>query len=156
MKNTITISIGALLCATLGSTAITQTPAPPAAPQTNYEFDFLIKGGHVVDPRNKLSAVRDVGIKDGKVAAVAANIAAARALKTVDASGLHVTPGLVDIHVHLFVGTKKNDYAGGDWSVFPDGFTLRSCVTTVADAGSPGWRNFEEYKRGSSIQPRPA
>ena len=39
-----------------------------------------------------------------------------------------------------------NDYAGGDWSVFPDGYTLRSCVTTVADAGSPGWRNFEEYK----------
>ena len=141
------ITVGSMLFLTFASTSTTQTPAPaPAAPQTNYEFDFLIKGGHVIDPRNKLSAVRDVGIKDGKVTAVAANIAATRALKSVDAAGLYVTPGLVDIHVHLFVGTKKNDYAGGDWSVFPDGFTLRSCVTTVADAGSPGWRNFEEYK----------
>ena len=141
------ITVGSMLFLTFASTSTTQTPAPaPAAPQTNYEFDFLIKGGHVVDPRNKLSAVRDVGIKDGKVTAVAANIAATRALKSVDATGLYVTPGLVDIHVHLFVGTKMNDYAGGDWSVFPDGFTLRSCVTTVADAGSPGWRNFEEYK----------
>ena len=134
------ITVGSMLFLTFASTSTTQTPAPaPAAPQTNYEFDFLIKGGHVIDPRNKLSAVRDVGIKDGKVTAVAANIAATRALKSVDAAGLYVTPGLVDIHVHLFVGTKKNDYAGGDWSVFPDGFTLRSCVTTVADAGSPGW-----------------
>ena len=141
------ITVGSMLFLTFASTSTTQTPAPaPAAPQTNYEFDFLIKGGHVIDPRNKLSAVRDVGIKDGKVTAVAANIAATRALKSVDAAGLYVTPGLIDIHVHLFVGTKKNDYAGGDWSVFPDGFTLRSCVTTVADAGSPGWRNFEEYK----------
>jgi dihydroorotase len=145
MTRTILLT-GSLLLVTLGSTATTQTPAAPAAPQANFEFDFLIKNGHVIDPRNKLSAVRDVGIKDGKVAAVAANIAPARALKTVDAAGLYVTPGLVDIHVHLFVGTKKNDYASGDWSVFPDGFTLRSCVTTVADAGSPGWRNFEEYK----------
>jgi dihydroorotase len=141
------ITIGSMLFLTFASTSTTQTPAPaPAAPQTNYEFDFLIKGGHVIDPRNKLSAVRDVGIKDGKVTAVAAKLAATRALKSVDAAGLYVTPGLIDIHVHLFVGTKKNDYAGGDWSVFPDGFTLRSCVTTVADAGSPGWRNFEEYK----------
>jgi dihydroorotase len=141
------ITVGSMLFLTFASAGTTQTPPPaPAAPQTNFEFDFLIKGGHVIDPRNKLSAVRDVGIKDGKVTEVAANIAATRALKSVDAAGLYVTPGLIDIHVHLFVGTKKNDYAGGDWSVFPDGFTLRSCVTTVADAGSPGWRNFEEYK----------
>ena len=135
-----------VLLLALSSIPRAQTPPAPAAPQTNYEFDFLIKGGHVIDPRNKLSAVRDVGIKDGKVTAVAANIAATRALKTADAAGLYVTPGLLDIHVHLFAGNKQNDYAGGDWSVFPDGFTLRSCVTTVADAGSPGWRNFEEYK----------
>jgi dihydroorotase len=141
-----TIRLVTLLLLALFSTPRAQTPPAPAAPQTNFEFDFLIKGGHVIDPRNKLSAVRDVGIKDGKVTAVASNIAATRALKTVDASGLYVTPGLVDIHVHLFAGNKQNDYAGGDWSVFPDGYTLRSCVTTVADAGSPGWRNFEEYK----------
>ena len=76
-----------------------QTPAlpaqaPAAAPaQATFEFDFLLKGGHVVDPRNKISAVRDVAVKDGKIAAVAADIAPSRALKTVDASGLYVTPG---------------------------------------------------------------
>jgi hypothetical protein len=121
--------------------------APPAAgTQSSFEFDFLIKGGRVVDPKNGLDAVRDVGIKDGKVAAVAQSIAPARALKAVDASGLHVTPALVDIHVHVFPGEKKDDYAGGDWSVYPDGYTLRSCVTSVADAGTAGWRNFEAFK----------
>ena len=110
------------------------------------EFDLLLKGGHVIDARNNVNAVRDVAVKDGKVAEVAANIAPSRALKTIDASGLYVTPGLIDIHVHIYPGEKKNDYAGGDWSVYPDGFTLRSCVTTVTDAGSAGWRNFPDFK----------
>ena len=117
-----------------------------AQPQTTPEYDFLIKGGHVVDPKNKLSSVRDVAIKDGRIAAVEANIPASRALKTVNASNLYVTPGLIDIHVHVFPGEKKNDYAGGDWSIYPDGFTLRSCVTTVTDVGSAGWRNFDDFK----------
>ena len=122
-----------------------QTPAAPPA-QAAAEYDFLINGGHVIDPRNKVDAVRDVAFKDGKIAAVATDIAASRALKAIDATGLYVTPGLVDIHVHVYPGEKKNDYAGGDWSVYPDGFTLRSCVTTIADAGSSGWRNFEDFK----------
>jgi dihydroorotase len=114
--------------------------------QTAPQYDLLLKNGHVIDARNNLSAVRDVAIKDRKIAAVAAGIPAARAYKTVDVSGLYVTPGLVDIHVHVYPGEKKNDYAGGDWSIYPDGFTLRSCVTTVADAGSSGWRNFPDFK----------
>jgi dihydroorotase len=89
--------------------------------------------------------VRDVAIKDGRIAAVAQNILPARALKTVDVSGLYVTPGLIDIHVHMYPG-EGDRYSRGGMSVPPDGFTLRSCVTTVADAGSPGWRNFEDYK----------
>ena len=125
---------------------VASTLASPALGQTTYEYDLLIKGGHVIDARNKISGVRDVALKDGKVAAVAENIAPTRALKTVDASGLYVTPGLIDIHVHMYPGQKKNDYAGGDWSVYPDGFTLRSCVTTVTDAGSAGWRNYEDFK----------
>jgi dihydroorotase len=119
--------------------------ASGAGAQT-FEFDLLLKGGHVIDARNNVNAVRDVAVKDGKVAEVAANIAPSRALKTIDASGLYVTPGLIDIHVHIYPGEKKNDYAGGDWSVYPDGFTLRSCVTTVSDAGSSGWRNFPDFK----------
>jgi dihydroorotase len=118
-----------------------------ARAQQGPDYDLLITGGHVIDPRNGISAVRDVAIKDGRVAAVAVNIPASHAMKAIDATGLYVTPGLVDIHVHVFPGEKPGDYAGGDWSVFPDGFTLQSCVTTVTDAGSSGWRNFDEFKR---------
>jgi dihydroorotase len=110
------------------------------------EFDLLLKGGRVIDGKNKLSAVRDVAIKDGKVALVAANIEAARALKAVDVAGLYVTPGLIDIHVHVFAGTGERGSYAGDNSVYPDGFTYRTGVTTVVDAGSSGWRNFEDFK----------
>src|SRR5262245_26043390 len=119
--------------------------APVAKAQTQY--DLLLKGGHVIDPKNGLSAVRDVGIKDKKIAAVAANIPAAQATRTVDVAGLYVTPGLVDIHVHVFTGEKGATYAGGHLSVPADDFTLRSCTTTVADAGSSGWRSFEDFKK---------
>jgi dihydroorotase len=110
------------------------------------EYDLLLKGGHVIDAKNQISAVRDVAIQDGKIAAVAQNIAPSRAVKTVDASGLYVTPGLIDIHVHVYAGTGERGSYAGDNSVYPDGFTFRSGVTTVADAGSSGWRNFDDFK----------
>lgn len=110
------------------------------------KYDLLLKGGHLIDPRNNISAVRDVAVADGKVAAVAANINAADALKVVDASGLYVTPGLVDIHVHIYAGTGERGSYAGDNSVYPDGFTLRAGVTTVVDAGSSGWRSFDDFK----------
>lgn len=116
------------------------------APMEEKQYDLLLKGGHVIDPKNKIDAIRDVAIKDGKIAKIAAAIPADSAIKTVNVAGLYVTPGLIDIHVHVFWGLKKNDYAGGDWAVNPDGFTLRDGVTTVVDAGSSGWRNFPEFK----------
>jgi dihydroorotase len=109
-------------------------------------YDLLLKGGHVIDGKNKISAIRDVAIRDGKIAAVAADIPAAQAIKTVDVSGLYVTPGLVDIHVHVYAGTGQRGAYCGDNSVYPDGFTFRTGVTTVADAGSSGWRNFPDFK----------
>jgi dihydroorotase len=110
------------------------------------KYALLLKGGHVVDTRNHLSATLDVAIEDGKIAAVAKAIDPATALKTVDVSGLFVTPGLVDIHVHVFASTGEARSYAGDYSVFPDGFTFRTGVTTVADAGSSGYRNFEDFK----------
>ena len=110
-------------------------------------YDLLLRGGHVVDGRNQLSAVRDVAIADGRIAAVAERIDPARALKVVDVSGLHVTPGLIDIHVHVYAGTGERSSYAGDNSVYPDGFTLRSGVTTVVDAGCAGWRNFDDFKQ---------
>ena len=110
-------------------------------------YDLLIQGGHVIDPRNGISAVRDVGIQGGKIAAVAPHLDPQDALKTVNAAGLYVTPGLVDIHVHVYAGTGERGSYAGDNSLYPDGFTFRVGVTTVADAGCAGWRNFEDFKQ---------
>ena len=110
------------------------------------QYDLVIKNGHVIDPKNHLSAVRDVAIRDHKIAAVQANIPANQALRTIDARGFYVTPGLVDMHVHVYAGTGQRNAYSGDNSVYPDGFTFRSGVTTVADAGSSGWRNFPDFK----------
>ena len=115
-----------------------------AAAQTQY--DTLLKGGHVIDPRNEINARRDVAIKDGKIARVAADIPESEAEKVVDVSGLYVTPGLIDIHVHVYAGTGQRRGYNGDSSVYPDGFTFRSGVTTVVDVGSSGWRQFEDFK----------
>lgn len=115
-------------------------------PLAAQDYDLLLKGGHVIDGKNKINAVRDVAIKDGKIAAVEANIDPAKAHKVVNAGGLYVTPGLVDIHVHVYAGTGQRGAYSGDNSVYPDGFTFRSGVTTVVDAGSSGWRNFPDFK----------
>jgi len=110
------------------------------------QYDLLLKGGHLIDPKNRLSARRDLAIKDGKIAAVAEDIAASQAAKTVDVSSLYVTPGLLDIHVHVYAGTGMRGAYSGDLSVYPDPFTYRTGVTTVVDAGSSGWRNFPDFK----------
>ena len=104
-------------------------------------YDLVLKGGHVIDAKNHVSAVRDVAITGNRIAAVDANIPASDARRTVDVSGLYVTPGLVDMHVHVFAATMNREYTGED-CVRPDGFTFRSGVTTVVDAGSSGWRSF--------------
>ena len=110
------------------------------------KYDLLLKGGHLIDGRNRISAVRDVAIANGKVAAVGANIDPADAFKVVNASGYYVMPGLVDIHVHVYAGTGERGSYAGDNSLYPDGFTLRAGITTVVDAGSSGWRTFEDFK----------
>ena len=138
---TVKATYAAAVCLVLA--AITHLPAQQPQPK----YDLLLKGGHVIDPRNRISAVRDVAIADGKVAAVAAGIDPAGALKVVDVSGLYVTPGLIDIHVHVYAGTGERGSYAGDNSVYPDGFTLRNGVTTVADAGCAGWRTFEDFKQ---------
>ena len=117
---------------------------PCGTSQTRY--DLLLQGGRLIDPKNKISAVRDLAIRNGRIAAVAEHLDPAAAVKTVNVSGLYVTPGLVDIHVHVFAGTGERESYAGDNSVYPDGFTFRAGVTTVADAGCAGWRNFEDFK----------
>jgi dihydroorotase len=108
-------------------------------------YDLVLKGGHVIDARNRVSGVLDVAIASGRIAALAANIPASDARRTIDVSGLYVTPGLVDMHVHVFASTMDREYTGEN-CVRPDGFTFRSGVTTVVDAGSSGWRNFAGFR----------
>ncbi len=117
----------------------------PAAAQ-DFRYDLLLRGGHVVDPKNQISAERDVAIRDGKIAAVAADLDPSAAFKVIDVKGFYVTPGLIDVHAHVFAGTGERGSYAGDMSVYPDGYTLRSGVTAVADAGSSGWRNFEDFR----------
>jgi dihydroorotase len=120
--------------------------AASALLQAQPQYDLLLKGGHVIDPKNKVDAVRDVAVKAGKIALVSANIPASQARKTVDVTGLYVTPGLVDIHVHVYAGTGHRGGYNGDNSVYPDGHTFRSGVTTVVDAGSSGRLEFADFK----------
>src|SRR5260370_18800241 len=84
-------------------------------------YDLLLKGGHGIDGKDNLSAIRDVAIAGGKIAAVAAHIDPASGLKTVDASGLYVVPGLVDIHAHVYTYTGRRGSFADDHGIMPDG-----------------------------------
>lgn len=120
----------------------TSTCFPQAGP-----YEILLKGGHVIDPKNGINGVMDVAISAGKIAQVAPNIPAEQSVQILHVGGLYVTPGLVDIHVHVFYGTEPDAaYSNGRSAIPPDGFTFRSGVTTVVDAGGAGWRNFRQFK----------
>lgn len=109
------------------------------------EVDLLLKGGHVIDAKNHINAKMDVAITDGKIIEVAASIPENNARKVIDVTGLFVTPGLIDPHTHVFVGSNSG-FADGFSSVSPDDFTLKAGITTVVDAGTSGWRNFPVFK----------
>src|SRR5258705_10513722 len=112
------------------------------------QIDILLKGGHVIDPKNKIDGQMDVAITNGKIFQVANDIPARNAKKVIDVTGMYVTPGIIDMHVHAFNGTDVDAYiANGLTSLPPDGFSFRAGVTTVVDAGSSGWRNFRLFKK---------
>jgi len=111
--------------------------------QTNY--DLLLKGGRVIDPKNRINGPMDVAIAGGKIARVAANIPPSQARKTVDVAGLTVTPGLIDIHVHVYPRPDVKEVER-DSNVQADAHSFPSGVTTVVDAGTSGWRNFPDFK----------
>jgi dihydroorotase len=111
-------------------------------------IDILLKGGHVIDPKNKTDSQMDVAISEGKILQVAPDISVKNARTVIDVTGMFVTPGLIDMHVHAFHGTDPDSYIADGWDALPpDGFTFRAGVTTVVDAGSAGWRNFRDFKK---------
>lgn len=120
--------------------ALLLLPGFLSAQRRNQPSSIVIKGGHVIDPKNNINEVMDVAIRDGKIENVAKKIEPDPDSKVVDAQGMYVTPGLVDLHGHFFPNAGRGDPA-------PDVLTLRSGVTTAVDAGSSGWRTFPVFKR---------
>jgi len=111
-------------------------------------YTIVIKGGHLIDPKNNIDEIYDIAINNGKVVKVAKNIAKEEGKQVVDAKGFYVIPGLIDIHTHVFQGTNPDQqYMNGPSAITPDGFTFRVGVTTVVDAGCAGWRTFPAFKR---------
>lgn len=115
-------------------------------------YDLLLKGGHVIDPANHLDAVMDVAVSAGKIAAVEKNIPGDSAGKVVDVSGLYVTPGLIDIHVHIGHGGAPLNWFDPEARAhegplgIPADLALQSGVTTIVDAGSSGAETFLQEK----------
>ena len=83
-------------------------------------YDLVLKGGHVVDPKNKINQVMDVAIAAGKIARLARDIPASEAKKTVSAAGLYVTPGLIDLHVHVYMRASTKGMVRDSSSVQPE------------------------------------
>lgn len=111
-------------------------------------YNIVIKGGHVIDPKNNINELMDIAIKDGKIVQVAKSISTKEARQVVNATGYYITPGLIDMHVHVFAGTEPDHgLSNGLSSVPPDGFTFRVGVTTVVDAGCAGWKSFPLFKK---------
>jgi dihydroorotase len=131
----------------VGLAGVQRPAASPAARLQAAQFDVLIANGHVIDPRNGLDGVMDVAVSGAKIARVAAKIDPTLARRVVDATGLYVVPGLIDIHAHVFFGTEKDAYlSNADTAVAPDNHSFRSGQTTLVDAGGAGWRNFLQFK----------
>jgi dihydroorotase len=133
--------------------ALVAAPSPQidaAAPAPRY--DLLLKGGHVMDPANQLNRVMDVAVREEKIAAVESSIPARAAKKVVDVSGLYVTPGLVDIHVHVGHGGAPLNWFAPEARAhlsplgIPADIALQAGVTTLVDAGSAGADTFLQEK----------
>jgi len=126
----------------------------PAAHAQAPRYDLLLKGGHVIDPANHIDSVMDVGVTGGKIAAVEKDIPAVSAGKVVDVSGLYVTPGFIDIHVHVTNGGAPLNWFDPEARshiepyAIPADLVLQSGVTTVVDAGTAGAETFLQEKEG--------
>ena len=103
-------------------------------------YDLLIKGGKVIDPLQGLNAVRDIALNDGKVAAIEQSIPETQAVEVINAAGLIVTPGLIDLHVHAYWGVCC-------YGIEPDSSNIAVGVTTALDCGSAGARTFPAFRK---------
>lgn len=111
-------------------------------------YNLVIKGGQVIDPKSGINEIMDVAVLDGKIASVAKNIDASNAKQVINAKGMIVAPGLIDIHGHVFAGTQLDrGLSDGNSALMPDGYTFRVGVTTIVDCGGAGWKSFPTFKK---------
>jgi dihydroorotase len=111
-----------------------------AQQEADPKYDLLVKGGKVVDPSLRLSAVRDVAISGHRIARIAEDIPQSEARQVLDAAGKVVTPGLIDVHVHVYDGVAP-------LGIPPDPNCIAKGVTTVLDAGSAGAHTFPGFRK---------
>ena len=131
-----------------GSAAVAAMSGPAtAAMGPNDKFDLVIKGGDVLDPSQSLRGKRDIGIRWGVIEAIEAEIPAARALKTIDAAGKLVTPGLIDLHSHVYP-------YGSAIGIPADELVQFQGTTTVVSAGDAGVNNLAALRRYIVAQSR--
>jgi dihydroorotase len=131
----------------LAIAAATLSGSARAAMGPDDKFDLLIKGGDVLDPSQSLRGKRDIGIHYGLIEAVEADISAERALRVLDASGKLVTPGLIDLHCHVFP-------YGSAIGIPADELVAHQCTTTCVSAGDAGANNFAAFRRYVVAQTR--
>lgn len=128
-------------CAALGATPPSSLGLAAGLPTGGMDsFDVLVRQGRLVDPAQGLSAIGDLGIKDGRIARIAETLPQGEATRVVDASGRIVTPGLIDSHVHVYDGVSSV-------AIQPDVVGVARGVTTLVDAGSAGSTTFPGFRR---------
>ena len=132
--------VGSGLLASSDFEAAGASPAQGGEQAAALDCDVLIKGGTVIDPGQNLHALLDVAVKDGKILELSPDIAAARAVRVVSAKGKIVTPGLIDVHVHVFEGV-------GPTGLNADQYCLGRGVTTAVDAGSTGYADIAGFRQ---------
>ncbi|HEX5482701.1 MAG TPA: amidohydrolase/deacetylase family metallohydrolase [Terriglobia bacterium] len=130
---------GSLLASAAPPTAVLE-PKPAWKSEGEDRYDLLIKGGRVIDPSQDIDSGLDVAVRDGKIARLSADIPASQARRVIEATGKIVTPGVIDLHTHVF------PYAG-PYGIEADPHCVHKGVTTVVDAGTSGCFTFPAFRR---------